>query len=247
MNSKFETKKRLTIAKTIGKNIKDIVEGMLLGGSMGFGQNFSVRETSDIDTVIVCDKKKIYELLNTSYFKNQVQPEVIELFVKGKINLFWVTREIDNVEVNFFVYDKESYMDFCLMKGNLKGYVHFKPNEIQTAFGFSGEEIRFNRNVTSFRNGYLYEKPALINGKYWGGVPRQDFFYSGFIICEKENFLTDLEKEVWERTIAKLKEENAGSILNTHFTYNKEPERLPKKFFKNIKERTALELDKISF
>ena len=247
--SKFETKKRLDLAKLISQPLEGIVKGIILGGSMGFGQNFSVTAKSDIDTVVICDKDKIDKLLQTDYFKTHSEQEVIDLFKKGTINFFWVTREINDIEVNAFVYETKGYVDFCLLKGNLTGYVHNKPSEIQIGWGFSGEQLDVKRNVRDFNSGFLYEKPALANGKYWGRVPNQDFFYSGHIIYEEDSFLSQLERDVWRTTIQKLKEEcgenpdlDKCNVLNTHWSYHKARGRLPDSVIQNIKRRTEQEL-----
>lgn len=251
MDHKIETKKRLDIAKSMAHPLEGIVKGIILGGSMGFGQNFSVTGKSDIDTVIVCNKNKIDKLLQTDYFKNHSEKEVIDLFKKGTINFFLVTREINDIEINAFVYETKGYVDFCLLKGNLIGYVHNKPSETQIGFGFSGEQYAVKRNVKRFKNGFLYEKPALANGKYWGRVPNQDFFYSGHIIYEENSFLSQLEKRVWKITIQKLKEEcgekpdlDKCNVLNTHWSYHKARDRLPDSVIQNIKRRTEQELSR---
>lgn len=104
MDTREETKKRLLIAKGISSQLEGIVRGVLLGGSMSFGQNFSVTDKSDIDMVVVCDKARARDLEKTPYFKGEVHDGVLNMFREGVINLFWVTKEVDSVEVNSFVY-----------------------------------------------------------------------------------------------------------------------------------------------
>ncbi|MCK5150056.1 hypothetical protein KAJ87_03985 [Candidatus Pacearchaeota archaeon] len=62
MDSIKETKKRIEIAEKISSQLKGVVRGVLLGGSMGFGQNFSVTEKSDIDMVLMDEKLLLKEM-----------------------------------------------------------------------------------------------------------------------------------------------------------------------------------------
>ena len=75
-----ETNKRLEIAKNISSQLEGIVQGVLLGGSMSFGQNFSVNEKSDIDMVVVCDKDKAKDLEKTPYFQGHIPKNVLKMF-----------------------------------------------------------------------------------------------------------------------------------------------------------------------
>lgn len=188
MDSSQETKKRLVITNYIKNQLQNIVKGILLGGSMGYGQNFSVNKDSDIDMVIVCSKEKIDYLSNTEYFKNQIPSNIIKMFKEGIINLFWVTKIVNSIEVNSFIYEPKGYEKFCLLKGKIKGYISHKPKNTQESYGFNGKSISFNRKVSQYKNGWLYEKPALVNNKYWGGPPRSDFLFKSYIVHQEKDF-----------------------------------------------------------
>jgi len=246
----LETKKRLDIANDFRDSLNNIVTGIMLGGSMGFGQNYSIKETSDIDMVLVIEKNNLDDLLEEKFFKNKVNPKIIDLFKKGIINLFWVTNYINDIEINSFVYEKKGFEDFCLLNGELNIFVQKKPSSLQSGYSFEGKKITFNRKVDVFEDGYIYEKPKLANGKYWGGVPKQDFFYSSQILCEKDNFLTHLESRVWKSAIKQLIKEygknvdlNKYNVLNTHFSYQTDKDRIPPEVIKKIKSRTLQELN----
>ncbi len=247
-----ETKRRVTIANQIRDSIEESVKGIMLAGSMGFGQYFSVTSQSDIDLVVVTSLERVDYLVNSGYFQGRVPAEVLDLFRNGDINSFWVTREISGIEVNAFIYEEKGYIDFCLLKGGLKAFRKDKPQGITTAYGFDGKPVTLDRNVMLIKHGFIYEKPALADGKYWGSVPRQDFFYSGQIIYEENCFLTNLEQEVWKATIRQLVHERGPNpnldevnILNTHYTYQTQRERLPLSVIKKIQQRTKVELEKL--
>jgi len=244
-----ETKKRLNIAKKIASPLENIAKGVLLGGSMGFGQCYCISKKSDIDMVVVIDKPRLNKLESTWFFKRRTSKEVLDLFKENKINFFWVMKNIEDVEVNAFVYEKKAYVDFCLLKGNLRGFINHKPSEMQENYGFDGKKIKFNRNIIPYKKGFIYEKPALAQEKYWGGPPRQDFFYSWFKLYQEGNFLSDLERNVWKTTIKQLFKEygrnpdlNKIKILNTHYTYQTARFKLSPRMVGEIEKRTEWEL-----
>ena len=243
--SKKETEKRLEISRRISKSLENCVQGIMLGGSMGFGQNYSVTEKTDIDMVVVIEKNQLGELLRKDLFKGKLPREAINAFKEGKINLFWATNYLEGVEVNSFVYEKEGYIDFCTLQGSLKGYRSTKPRSSQEAFTFGGEKISFDRKIKPYEKGFIFEKPALVNGKYWGVPPRQDYFFSGDIIFEKNGLFTKLESKVWQTTVGQLLKEYGPNInlkntniLNTHFSYQAAKEKVPLEVAEKIKNRT---------
>lgn len=250
MDSILETKKRLNLAQQISATLEGKVKGVMLAGSMGFGQNYSITDKSDIDLVVVMEKERIDQLLKNPYLQGKISDETAELFQKEKINCFWVTQEIRGVETNIFVYEKNGYANFCLLEGALKTFKKDRPSaDTQTGYGFDGEPITIDRHVTPVAQGFIYEKPALVDGKYWGGVPRQDFFYSGVPLYQEDSFFSKAESAVWVATVKQLIKEhgstpdlNKVNILNTHYTYQTQRERLPRSVVDAIQERTKTEL-----
>ncbi|VVB73986.1 Uncharacterised protein [uncultured archaeon] len=246
---RFETKKRLTIARGVSGSLENIVEGAMLGGSMGFGQNYSVTEKSDIDFVFVLDPARLDRLASKWFFHDRIPVGVPSLFKNGDINLFWVTREVTDVVVNAYIYSPRGISDFCTLKGDLNGFIGQPIAPTQTSYGFDGKPITFSRNVRQFGGGSVFSKPALADGRYWGGVPRQDLFYSGQVLLERGSFLSDLEKRAWWSAIAQLVAEHGPrpdlgkfSVLNTHYTYQTSPRKLPPAVISQIRARTEVEL-----
>lgn len=250
----FETLKRLEIAKNIRLEIFEHCAAIILAGSMGFGQNYSVNSDSDIDMVVVCDKNQFKSLRKIKGFLDNVDNYALQNFDKKIIDFFWVSKLIDEIEVNIFIYDKDAYVDFCLLKKDLIGFNNKKPNDFQYGFDFKGNNLRIDRNVREFKNGFLYEKPTLIEDKFWGCVPRQDFLYSAHCLHEQDEFFKKLDSKVWEKIVEQMIKEHGSSInleeiniLNTHYTYQTTPERVPENVVFKIKERTKTEINKKLF
>lgn len=165
-----ELQKRRAIAQNIADKIEPYVKGIIIGGSAGIG--YAVGKESDIDLVIITTKDRFSSL--AQILGAQLPTE---LFTSGEINLVWETQTIDGIEVNMFIYEEEGYTDFCTIKGPVIGWIPDKPGEQQTSYGFNGSAITFNRHVRPYsEGGYLYEKPALAMGHFWGGPLGKTFF-----------------------------------------------------------------------
>lgn len=247
-----ETQKRLEIARDISSQLEGIVRAVYLGGSMGYGQNYSVTEESDIDMVIVTDLNEIGGLSNTNYFRGQIDNEVMDLFRQKGVNFFWVTREVEGVQVNTFIYETRAFEDFCLLQGELTGYIPTKPRETQTSYGFEGKEITFGRNVRPFSRGWLYDRRAIIDGSFALMPPAYDFFENVFLLYEENNFVRDLEKQIWKKVTQQLLKEygpevnlDRFNILNSHYINQARPEKIPPGFEDKIRRRTFEELLKL--
>ena len=223
-HSEEEYQKRIKIVKDITKKIKHSVEAVVIGGSVGY---HNVESHCDIDMVIVIEKDKIDEFASLPYFRDYINKNVIELFRQGNINLFWVTKIVNSIEVNYFIYDSQGYQDYCLLVGDRIGFIKKKPKDSYCGYGFGGEKICFDRNVKEIKEGFLYTHPALVGGKYYGGVPRDDFFYLAYIAYEKERFFTKLREKVWKVIIRQFIKEygmnydlSKASPLKAIFLYN---------------------------
>jgi hypothetical protein len=95
----------------------------------------------------------------------------------------------------------------------------------------------------------LYEKPALAEGKFWGGPPRGDFLTKYHVLYQEGDFLDDIERKVWNSVVRQLVREygpnldlNKANILNADFVFQRNPEKLPQEIIQKIKERTLEEL-----
>lgn len=245
ITTKKETQKRLDIIRFIKKGLEDIVECIVLGGSMGYGQNYSVAPWCDIDAVVAVDKDNICKLMKHHYFNQTVEDDVIDLFSKNKIDFFWSSRLVSGVEVDVFVYNKKSFTDFCLLKQGLRGFIKSKPNETQKAFDFEGKKVLIHRDVKPYKSGFIFTKPALNNGAYWGGVPRDDFLFMNYVVFDKNKFYSNLKKQVWKTLCNQLKKEHGPKVdvkkfnlLNSIYTYQTNRQGMPNKTIQRIQAET---------
>jgi len=250
MDVRFETQRRLQIIENIKQQVYPFVRAMILGGSMGYGQNYSINPDSDIDNLVIFSKNMLDPIMNTSYFRKTTSPRVLNLFKSGELNSFWVTKKVDGVEVNSYMYEEGNFRDFCLLKDRINVFLvqERQPQEFVESYGFRGK-LSVHRPSTKFENGWIRPRPQFAtNGLFYADGPRIDFFYSAYVAFQQDNFVNDLDNEVWKTYIARLIQENPNlnleeaSLLNAHRVFRETPERLPIQIVRKIKERTAKEL-----
>lgn len=126
-----------------------------------------------------------------------------------------------------------------------------KTRKYQISYLFDGSPVKIKRNLKKVKEDYIYEKPCLYNGKFTTEIPRQDFYYSSYLMYEKNKFWTNLEKRVWKESIKLLIKEHGLNvnlskygILQSHFVYAKSKERVSKSVINSILKRTKEELNK---
>ncbi len=240
-----ETAKRLFILQELIPKLQEGCIGILLGGSMAYGQNYSIREGSDIDLGIILPSRAI----TNTYVLEFGTLEQLTFFTNGIIDMFWLTPVINGVEVNIFVYEKESYEAFFKLEKPMQCYLQTQPSSIAYSYNFEGMLISFNRVMNPLGNGWVYIRNFIMDGRYVAISPAQDYIYSAQFLYDPEHFLEHMEKTFWKVVIGQLVKEygkdpdlTKTSILNLHYTYMKTPERVPKEIVKKIQERTQNEL-----
>ena len=167
--------------------------------------------------------------------------------------MFWITNSINGVQVNSFIYDASSFRDFCLLKKDLRIYIGEKVSPTHGgAIHFDGTEVTYQRKIENFGRGFTYDRRALIDGKYIGSVPRNDFFFMNYLVFDRNNFFAGLSDEVWRTVAERLFNEHGPkvdlskySILNTIFAYQKKRDKVPKEIFERIDKRTRQELSSL--
>lgn len=245
-----ETQRRLDIISHVNEQVSPNIEAMIIGGSMGYGQNFSIKPTSDIDMLVIIDKAMLDPLMTTNYFRQTMSPKVLNMFRSQEINSFWVTKEVNGVQVNSYIYELENFRNFCLLRDSINVFLiqERKPQELVESYGFRGK-LTVHRPSTKFENGWIRPRPQFAtNDLFYADGPRIDFMYSSYLAFQRNSFFDNLEREVWPVYIAQLVKENPklnleeASLLNAHRVYQTQPERLPAHIVRKIRERTAKEL-----
>lgn len=249
MYSEPETQKRILIARTIADLVEPHVRCVVVGGSVGYGANFSVTGDSDIDMVVVCPIPETRRLTKLPFFRNRTPENITQMFEQKAIDMFWVSREINSVEVNIFLYEPCAYERFCTTQGCITAYKPTKPAPVQDSYLFDGSCVTFDRSVRAFDEGYLYERPPLADGRFYGGMPRNDFLIRSLLLYQQGSYFHNLREKVWHTAIAQLIKEHGPhpdieqhNILNTLYAYSHTPEKVPPVVQQEIHQETELRL-----
>ena len=232
---------RLEILQDIVREYSPIAHSMHVGGSMGYGREQAVRHDSEIDLVLTLDSMDDLDKLPLA----SDTPK--ELLRNGEISMAWGKIQDEDATVNMFIYARQSLEDICLLRGRFSGWYQDMPKDFQTAFNFGGEELLVERKVRMISDGYIYTKPILQEGQFWGGAPREDFYYGSLVLHDPHDFLKNLEAQVWDATCRRLIVEHGPrvkldrfNVLNAHYTNNISPERIPEKMKRAIQRRTTV-------
>jgi len=243
-----ETEKRLRIVHDLVQRVGSDTDSIILGGSMGFGQHYSITKDSDIDLPILVRPDQVDSLVKRLAFKKTPSPSVLNAFAQSEIDCFWHTDYKDGVQLDCFVYNPAAHVNFVTHEQSLRIYKTEQPRETTTAFNFAGDELSVPRQSMPFLDGFVYEQPVFAGDKYYMPGIRADFFTSKFLV-QRNQRLDDLRKRVWRCTMIKLVEEHGPdvnlertNVLNTNYTYQKQRDRLPPELIRTLEWRTHEEL-----
>jgi len=125
-----ETDKRLEVLnKVLLAFDQSVFEGIVLTGSLSFGQYYSIKKTSDIDLLFIIKKKNLRKLSKQDFFKNA------EFFCDDKLKLmrnfdalFWCDQFINNVKINMGFCTLNYFKEFCNLRA--RKWIGSKENKI---------------------------------------------------------------------------------------------------------------------
>jgi hypothetical protein len=218
---------------------------IIYGGSMAYG---SVRESSDVDLIVVTEASSIRTVVSHPYFAS-VDDETLSAFETSKIGFFWASREIEGVVINAFVYDLSSLERFALLEADLIGYRNDR-SSARAGYDFSGRSVSIAADSEPFGTGWLYTRPALNNGAYYGGVPRDHFWFMYRTLVDDGSF-EELAQRSRQAVIKQLVREHGPcvdlaqhNVLNTIHAYHERRDRVSDTTFDLIRVETRRLLEK---
>ena len=216
--SKIETQKRLDILNDIKPELEKFCEAVIVAGSVGYGKNFSVRKESDIDLIILINRKDVSEILKSDLFTITPQiEEAVTYFKKKEADHFSVVKKIKDIEVQFHFWDKETHFRAELLQKPIpKVYNVFRLNEKRlSGIDFSGKK-RFLKlmDVKKCKYGIIHDFPSyFINEGCF--VPRQpilNLIENPDILFTKDDTLYKNIEKIWENLTKRLIKESKGKI-----------------------------------
>ena len=105
--AEVETRKRNGIINELSSNFDfSICEGILLSGSMVYGQNYSIGKDSDIDLLLIIKAENVFKIKQYSFFTSvYYDNHTLELFGEKKVNCFWFDVFKEGIMLNIVVFE----------------------------------------------------------------------------------------------------------------------------------------------
>jgi hypothetical protein len=247
-----ETKKRLKIIKEIKPILESFAEAAILGGSVAYGKNYSVRKVSDIDLIILIKREEVDKIFSSGLCRVTPQTEEsCDLFKKNIVDHFSIIKEIKGIDLQLHFWDKESHFKAELLKlPQPKVYSIWRGNNNLYAVDFSGIERSIKIDVKKYKYGDVHEYPSflIIDGHFMPRQPLLNLITDPEILFSKDPKLLKNIDKIWENLAKKLIEESDGkvdlnkkSIINSMYGYW----NMSKESYEKLEKRQIQELKKL--
>lgn len=213
-----ETKVRLKTLDEIVPKLTPVSEAVILVGSLANGKNFSVRKESDIDLIILINRKKANNIFNTGLFpKKEHYMEPVKLFLDKKVDHFTFKEIINGVEVQFHFWNKKTHFRTeLLLPPNPTSYKSMRPNpKYHTNTDFSGTKRKVAvGEITRYKCGIAYEYPPFFisEGHFVPKEPIINLIADSEILFLKDKQLLKNIDLLWEKLAERLIKESKGKI-----------------------------------
>ncbi len=172
-----ETNSRIMYAKDMARKLSECTKAIMVTGSVAYGNNYSVKETSDLDIFLILKQDKFEKLktLNKEIFNGDIPEKVLEYMEKDQIDMFHVDILMDYEA--YFAFWSENF--FERITNNLKTSCcrrfvkKIRTKEILLK-NFNNEMLKYRYSPKYVDEGIIVDYPTHIfdkNNIYWAGVP----------------------------------------------------------------------------
>lgn len=184
-NSNERAKHLLKINSIFLNSIKKYINAEIIVGSLAWGMHTAVGEKSDIDIVIVYEKKYLLDLINSPYLiSNFSNCNVDDLLTQDKVDYIFAKFQIDDIDFSVDIIDTSYFEKMCNLNlidiyqnvNSRKFGITPQTNYYQTN-GFYGNNMIVKKTCTSLKNGYVIDLPLFNLFKsnntleYYYGIP----------------------------------------------------------------------------
>lgn len=114
--SERETIKRNELIAWFSALIDEAVVGFIVSGSMGFGANYSVKESSDIDMQLLVTPDTVSSLFDVCTFNEAELKTAIDGYRAGVFQQFSLVFEKDGVSMECHFWDADAFVDAITFK-----------------------------------------------------------------------------------------------------------------------------------
>jgi hypothetical protein len=142
--SQIETQKRREALGKFVAFLKPITEAIMLTGSLAYGSNYAVKESSDVDLQILVTRERIQELhqtLPTIFTLDQpMLLKALSAFQKGLVDQFSLSTEIDGITMESHFWEKEAYVKASTFETQATTRIRLSNSRsTDYSFGFDGQ------------------------------------------------------------------------------------------------------------
>ena len=168
-NSNERAKHLLKINSIFLNSIKKYINAEIIVGSLAWGMHTAVGEKSDIDIVIVYEKKYLLDLINSPYLiSNFSNCNVDDLLTQDKVDYIFAKFQIDDIDFSVDIIDTSYFEKMCNLNlidiyqnvNSRKFGITPQTNYYQTN-GFYGNNMIVKKTCTSLKNGYVIDLPLF--------------------------------------------------------------------------------------
>lgn len=104
------TKKRNELITWFKEVVDDSIVGMIVSGSMGYGYDYSVKETSDIDMQLIVTPETVNGLRATGLFNEKELEKVLSGYLDGVFGQFSIVFDKDGVNMECHFWDLSAFI-----------------------------------------------------------------------------------------------------------------------------------------
>lgn len=108
--SETETKKRNELIEWFSATIDNAVVGFIVSGSMGYGYDYSVKETSDVDMQLIITPQTINKLKESSLFDPIELEKIITGYLEGVYAQFSLVLQKNGVNLECHFWDSAAFI-----------------------------------------------------------------------------------------------------------------------------------------
>lgn len=251
--SKQETKKRIELAHWFAGVMRRAVTGFIVTGSMAYGQNHSVKQSSDIDIQLLVTPQTVDTLLDINLFDLSELKKAIEGYKLGLYDQFSLVFERDGVSMECHFWDEGAFIDAIAFKSETTERLRSSIDTPSTDYGYSFDRTESKHNYYGEMKGEFpvsdFPSYRRVGDKLYLCRPITNILGAPWIVIENPKVSGAIE-ECWDRAVSELVnfagtnevDLNDSSLINTLPGKNK----ISPEVFSKIQEKTSARLVQLS-
>lgn len=108
--SEAETKKRSKLIEWFSQTIDEAVVGFIVSGSMGYGYDYSVKETSDVDMQLLVTPETVSKLKELNLFESSELEKATAGYLEGVFGQFSIVFQKNGVNMECHFWDLTTFI-----------------------------------------------------------------------------------------------------------------------------------------